>query len=49
MMSNINIDDPQITKLVKEYEEMAKKISNHPSVIGFSIGGEINSHPVNDI
>ncbi|OWZ03004.1 Glycoside hydrolase [Phytophthora megakarya] len=43
MEPNLPESDPQFQHLVKEYYLMAKETGNHPGVMGYSIGGEMNS------
>ncbi|GLD95854.1 hypothetical protein PINS_up004532 [Pythium insidiosum] len=37
------INGPEFQQMVRNYYEMAKQTSGHPGVMGYSIGGEINS------
>jgi len=43
MMSDVPISSPSFQSLIDQYYQMAKQTSGHPGVIGYSIGGEMNS------
>lgn len=46
MMSHIDINSDTFIHYVNQYRKMAEQIGHHPATMGFSIGGEINMHPV---
>ena len=46
MMPAVPISGMVFQSFIKRYEEMAQQVGRHPGTMGFSIGGEMNSHPV---